>query len=296
MSSDNFDKTVFKQPMPGGDRTIMKPRPGRVAPPISQGQDSTPAYQHSNQVSEPSFSHAEPFHISNGLNPLVNIAGNLITVFQKTRHSANHPNPGGLHQQIVNELRQFETQAQSLSIRQETVLSARYLLCSALDEAVLNTPWGSESAWGQRSLLSMFHNETSGGEKFFQILDRLRQSPAENLEILELFYIFLSLGYEGKYRLIDRGQATIESIRDELFAIIRQFRGEHERSLSTQWHGLGHVKKSLTHYIPLWVVAAAVTAMLFFSYSGFRYWLYETSSPVVQQLQSIAVIEKDESE
>ena len=291
MSSDNFDKTVFKQPMPGGDRTIMKPQQRRSStqniPSIEPQITPSSSFQFNDN------SHNDIFNDRQGLNTLVNQASKLITVYEKTRQSINHPNPGGLHQQLVNEIRQFESQAQLLNIKQEIILSARYILCSVLDEAVLNTPWGSESAWGQRTLLSMFHNEASGGEKFYQILDRMRQSPAENLEIIELFYILLSLGFEGKYRLVDRGQATIELIRDELFAIIRRFRGEYERSLSQNWQGLGDVRKSLAHYIPLWVVAAGIASIMFFSYTGFRYWLYETSSPIVQQLDAINVPDQD---
>ena len=134
----------------------------------------------------------------------------------------------------------------------------------------------------------MFHNETSGGEKFFLILDRMRDMPAENLYILEMIYIFLSLGYEGKYRVIHRGKESLEQIRDELFRIIRNNRGEYERSLSPSWEGLGRMKNSLAQYIPMWVVASVVGGVLLLSYSGFRYWLYESSSPVAQQLTDIA--------
>lgn len=200
----------------------------------------------------------------------------------------SHPNVGGLHQRLVNEIKSFETKAKEQGIQPEIVLSARYILCTVLDESVLNTPWGAESAWTQRTLLSMFHNETSGGEKFFIILDRMRDMPAENLYILELIYIFLSLGFEGKYRVVHRGKETLEQIRDEVFRIIRNHRGEYERSLSPNWEGLGRIKNSLAQYVPMWVVASVVGGVLLLSYSGFRYWLYESSAPVAQQLTDIA--------
>ncbi len=184
-------------------------------------------------------------------------------------------------------MKAFENKAKETGIKPEIVLSARYAVCTALDEAVLNTPWGSESAWPQRTLLSVFHNETAGGEKFFLILDRMKEQPAENLYILELMYIFLSLGFEGKYRVIHRGRDMIEQMRDELFTVIRRQRGDYERSLSPNWQGLGQSRNSLAHYIPMWVVASIVGAVLFLSYSGFRVWLYDSSSPVVKQLDVI---------
>jgi type VI secretion system protein ImpK len=41
---------------------------------------------------------------------------------------------------------------------------------------VVTSGWGNESEWSQMSLLSRFHQETFGGEKFFQLLDRLSKT------------------------------------------------------------------------------------------------------------------------
>lgn len=294
MSTDNPDKTVFRKPLGAADRTVMKqPRPGgrgNSVPPVNQ---HLPHSQSANTagaqfVAPARDTQAAYFKTGKGLNPLVNAASILMAVFEKTHKSMSHPNVGGLHQSLVNEIKLFETKAKEQGIQPEIVLSSRYILCTVLDEAVLNTPWGAESAWPQRTLLSMFHNETSGGEKFFIILDRMRDMPAENLYILEMIYVFLSLGYEGKYRVIHRGKETLEQIRDELFRIIRNHRGEYERTLSPSWQGLGRIKNSLAQYIPMWVVASVVSGVLLLSYSGFRYWLYESSAPVAQQLTDIA--------
>ena len=296
MSNDNQDKTVFRQPAAGADRTVMRPRPGgrgaATPPPAQQAMPQQPAMQQQPAMAQPAApqvdTQAAYFRTGRGLNPLVNAASTLIAVFEKTHGSMSHPNVAGLHQRLVNEIRQFESVAKQQGIRPEVVLSARYILCTVLDEAVLNTPWGAESAWTQRTLLSLFHNETAGGEKFFMILDRMRETPAENLYILELIYIFLSLGYEGKYRVLSRGKESLEHIREELFRIIRTHRGEYERALSPSWQGLGRIKNSLAEYVPMWVVASVVGGVLLLSYTGFRYWLYQSSAPVAQQLLDIA--------
>lgn len=307
MSSDDSDKTVFRQPSVDGDKTVIRPMPGgrggavQQPPPVQpqqpvqqapMQQPAAPAYQSQQQAPQqaaaPQGSASAYFSTSSGLNPLVNAASTLIAVFEKTRASLSHPDVGGLHIRLVSEIKAFESSAKQTGIKPEVVLAARYALCTALDEAVLNTPWGSESAWPQRTLLSVFHNETSGGENFFLILERMKEQPAENLYILELMYIFLSLGFEGKYRVIHRGRDMIEQLRDDLFTLIRRQRGEYERSLSPSWQGLGKSRNSLAHYIPMWVVASIVGTVLFFSYSGFRVWLYDSSSPIVEKLDEIA--------
>ncbi|WP_018277137.1 type IVB secretion system protein IcmH/DotU [Teredinibacter turnerae] len=287
----NNDRTVFRQPTPGGerggDRTVMRPRSSAARPAPRGSQSAAPQrHQPATVASDP---HAAQFANGRGLNTLVSLAATLLAVYEKTRHSMTHADTAGLHKRLCNEIRNFEVNARDAGIRQEVVISARYVLCSILDEAVLNTPWGSESAWAQRSLLSVFHNETSGGEKFFLILDRVRQSPAENIDMLELFYVCLSMGFEGKFRLMSRGRDGIEQIRDDLFSTIRRYRGEYERDLSTHWQGLGRTKKTLAEYLPVWVAVVVVGAVLLFGFSGFRYWLYERATPVVEQLNVIAL-------
>ena len=301
MSSDNSDKTVFRK-TPGGqapraDSTVIRPTPGRRG-----GQTQVPRAPDSTQMQPaasgqapqaPRAEYAHPdsaqFKTLYGLNPIVNAASLLIAVFYKTRQTVSHQNVGGLHQQLTAAMRQFEVTLQGKNVSPEMVLAARYILCAALDEAVMNTPWGAESAWPQRTLLSTFHNETHGGEKFFLLLDKMRERPAQNLDILELMYILLSLGFEGKYRMNARGREMIEKIRDELFQIIRTFRGDYERALSPSWQGLGRAKNTLAQYVPMWVVASVLAGVLVLTYTGFRFWMYHSTDHVVQQFDEISV-------
>ena len=289
MSGNDFDKTVFKQPMPGGDRTSMRPTPGARTQSSPAYEQPLAGYQASPSVNRASLPdvNASQFKAELSVNPIVNAAATLIAVFAKTRSTARHNDVGGLYQRLINEIKTFESSLRDLNLQQEQLLSARYLMCSVLDEAVLNTPWGSESAWAQRTLLSVFHGETSGGEKSFLILDRLKQTPAENIDLIELFYICISMGFEGRYRLMNRGREGLDQVREELFSIIRRYRGDYERSLSPSWRGLGNMRNQLTEYIPLWFVVALMLAILFFSYSGLRYWLYSSSTPVVQEISEL---------
>ncbi len=299
MSSDSVDKTIFRQPVDRGDGTVLRPMPGGRAPNNHTNvPDSPMAMQQNPSQSSSGYSPSHyadlgsvQFQTTCGLNPLVNASAMLIAVFAKTRQTVTHPNVGGLHQQLVSEIKLFEARSQEAGIKPEIVLVARYLLCTVLDEAVLNTPWGAESAWTQRTLLSVFHNETEGGEKFFLILDRMRQSPAENIDILELMYIFISLGYEGKYRVLHRGRDLLEQLRDELFQIIRRHRGEYERELSPNWRGLGRARNTLIEYVPMWVVASVIGGIMLLSYSGLRYWMHESTDHVTKQLTEISAID-----
>lgn len=290
-NSNDSDKTVFMPPPASSDpnRTVIIPTPGARRPQSeARPAPSTPAPE-TNQAFAP-MGNNEPIKLNQGLNPLSKAAATLITVSIKLSSTMQHDDIPGLHRQLGDELRRFEQQAKNASIAPEIVLSARYLLCTVLDEIVLNTPWGANCGWSQRSLLSIFHNETNGGEKCFAILQKMLQTPAQHLDMLELFYMCLSLGFEGQYKLDPRGHTQLAQIQDHLYQTIENYRGSFEPDLSTTWQSGVNKKSSLIHYIPVWVIASCVLVVMLLVYSGFRVWLYQSTTDTSARLNGLAQI------
>ena len=67
----------------------------------------------------------------------------------------------------------FENNALRSGVSREDVFVAGYILCTGIDEAVLNSPWGPRTSWSRQSLLATLHNESSGGVRFFQLLQQM---------------------------------------------------------------------------------------------------------------------------
>ncbi len=119
----------------------------------------------------------------------------------------------GLRRHALDEIRRFEDQARSAGVPNEIVLAARYALCAGLDEAVLSTPWGAQSEWAQHPLLVALHREAWGGEKFFEMLDRISGDPARHIDLMELQYLGLAFGFAGKYQVMDRGHEHLAKVQ-----------------------------------------------------------------------------------
>ncbi len=128
-------------------------------------------------------------------------------VIPQLRVSAQHPNPAGLRDRLAQGVREFEARARTAGAPTEKIVAARYAVCTLIDETAASTPWGASGAWAQQGLLALFHGETGGGEKFFQVLARLAENPQANVDVLELMYVCLQLGFEGRYRIVDGGPA-----------------------------------------------------------------------------------------
>lgn len=266
---------------PGNDSpnlTIIVPRPRGRAPTNANAEPTT--------ESMPIAWPALPIRGS-GLNPLVDAATELFSLVGRLRNTLSQPDVAGLRAHMEQKVAQFDQRARAAGLPAEQVVAGRYALCTLLDEIALTTPWGAESLWSQRSLLSQFHNETWGGEKFFLMLERVIVEPARHLPLLEFMYLCIALGLQGKYRVLERGAALLQAVTDNLLQTIRGARGEFERELSLRWRGVEERRGRLLRLVPLWVVGALGAALLLAAYVGFIWSLARIADPVYQQLAGI---------
>jgi type VI secretion system protein ImpK len=221
-----------------------------------------------------------------GLNRLVRAANPLLDLVVPLRHTAQPPDLGQLRERLAGAIRSFETEARESGAPLESVAAARYALCTLLDETISGTAWGS-GVWGSRSLLVAFHNEASGGEKFFLVLQRLSQDPAQHLDLLELMYLCLALGLEGRFRLAEGGQAQLATLRERLLALIRQHRGPVETDLSPHWRGQSAPSASPLRRTPVWVLAAVAGVLLLGAQLVASHLLNRRSDPVFASLSAL---------
>jgi type VI secretion system protein ImpK len=217
-------------------------------------------------------------------------AGPLLALLTRLRSTIAHPAPASLRAQLLAYLREFEQRANAAGIARNEVLLARYALCTALDEAVLSTPWGSTSEWGKQSLLITVHNEAWGGEKVFQLLEHCLQSPRERLYLLELLYLCMSLGFEGRYRVMNDGRSQLDALRERTSAAIRSARGEQERELSPHWRGISVARDRLSQFMPPWVGIASGLAILLLLLVGLRLKLAADAEPVFKNIHALGEI------
>jgi type VI secretion system protein ImpK len=265
------------------DKTVLKPTPGLRRKPSSE----SPAQATAAFAPPPAEAVPQQINLQSGDNPLVGSAMALLSVVAQLRNSASHADVPGLRNKLINEVKTFEAKALQAGCLPEHVQAARYALCSLLDEAILNTPWGCNSLWTTQNLLVTFHKESWGGEKFFQVLRNLIAQPGTYLHLLELFYFCLSLGFEGKYRVLEHGTTRLEEVRENLYLVIRRQRGDFDRELSLHWRGITDKRNALAKYVPLWVVASVAGLILTLVFLGFLYTINQASNPLLGQLYKI---------
>ncbi len=131
------------------------------------------------------------------------------------------------------------------------------------------------------SLLSRFHNETFGGEKFFELLERLSRDPIKHLALLELMYVCLALGFEGKYRVMERGLLQLDGIRDALYRQIIHVRGHAPLASEPRPPSSRKPRQAMRIVSATWVWVFVVMGLALM-YSGFAWVLGEQRESVLK--------------
>lgn len=269
---DEGSGTALRMPAPGGQATVVQPAPAPAGP------ARTPR------------AGVELQRLVAGVNPLLGAASVLLALVAQLRATSAHADPEGLREQLLVRLAEFEAQAAASGVARPRITAARYLLCTFLDETIAATPWG-QGGWEARTLLGEFHEERLGGSKAFELLEKLGEDPGANAEVLELFYVCLALGFEGRYRGQPDARARLDAIAERVLRSVRPAAAAQPpggaRSLSLRWQGVSAPQQPGLHLPPLWSVAVLAGALVLAALLAFQWRLAGQARPLLRELHAL---------
>lgn len=223
------------------------------------------------------------------MSPLLQLASPLLISGSRIRVMPQHANPAALRAALVEAVQKFEASARAQGLPSDQVVAGRYLLCTFIDECASSTPWGGSGGWSSQSLLVLFHNESWGGEKLFQLLGKLAENVGANRSLLELIYAILALGFEGRYRVLQNGRAQLDGVKEKLALMLREQSGSALAELSPYWEGAPATGGRLRDGIPMWVVATIAAVVLAIVFIFLRIMISGKSDDAFSSLQALDV-------
>jgi len=238
----------------------------------------------SNQAASHNFANAGNFH--NSENQIVDLVMPLLVAASAIPDYRGDYDLADFRREAESQIRFFESQHFN-SPDTETMYLVSYCLCAFIDDVILNSHHGANSFWGRAPIVGAFHRETHSGTIFFDNLEALYRIPAKNLEVIELYYLALSLGFVGKYRYENGGERELQRVTQNAFQVIERHRGSPVKALSLQYKGAGSRKRGLMKVLPQWVIWSACAGLGGAIFLGFNMLLWEKGDPVVERIQSM---------
>lgn len=160
--------------------------------------------------------------------------------------------------QVRELLEAIERSAMKIGIAGEDIYAAKYAYCAAIDEAILAAPSVVRDEWELQPLQLLLFGDHLAGEHFFTRLEELRAQGGVRLQALEVYYVILLLGFEGRYRI--EGPEKLGYLTARLGDEITYLKGRRA-AFAPHWAPPDAVAHAIRRQSPVWLPAVAVAVL-----------------------------------
>ena len=101
----------------------------------------------------------------------------LLNLVRQIGATMREPDLDALRQTVIEAVKTFERKILALGVPPERARAAHYALCATVDDVLLSTAWGASTMWSRQGMVSTFHMDVTGGERFFDLLEHLHRDP-----------------------------------------------------------------------------------------------------------------------
>lgn len=160
--------------------------------------------------------------------------------------------------QVRRLLDSFERNARRLNVSADDVYAAKYAFCAALDESILSSDLAIREVWERAPLQLILFGDQLAGENFYKELDQVRHRGQASVQTLEVFYMCLLSGFQGKYAL--EGKEKLNYLIATLDKEIAHLKGKRAQ-FAPHWKSPDNIKHMMKAELPMWIIGAALALL-----------------------------------
>ncbi|WDD99162.1 type IVB secretion system protein IcmH/DotU [Thalassomonas actiniarum] len=142
----------------------------------------------------------EELHFDYADNPLYNVSVPLLSVILTLPRLPKPENIEQFRQQLKRDVVALSEAGKKLDYPSAVIDKLCCLHCIVIDEFIIHGLWGYDAGWENNTLLSELFSMKNGGELFFTVAEKAMLQPAKMADLLEIIYVFLQMGFKGRYR------------------------------------------------------------------------------------------------
>ena len=218
------------------------------------------------------------------INPVMEACTNLFNfALQFSKGSRGKDLDQSYGEKILRAFSEMERLAYERHINADMIKDTKYAMVAFIDEVILNSKWPHRSEWMVEPLQLRYFGEHLAGEGFFERLKQLRQAGERNVDVLELYYVCLQLGFEGMYKL--NGYEQLMSLHVDLRSQLENYRGAGNFKLSPHANPTHGIIQQIRRQVPAWVIGTVTAAIVISIYMTYSFIIDEVASSTVTSIK-----------
>jgi type VI secretion system protein ImpK len=212
----------------------------------------------------------------------------LFLIIIRMREAEDLGDPSALRKLITYFISLFEKNCKAIGMDEESTVEAKYAIVALMDETVLSVPGACRDFWISRPMQLDYFGDNIAGQEFYEKLRKMLLQPENKKHVLEVFFLCLSLGFEGKYKMFN-GEERI-AIMEDLGRKLRRTRIRASSDLSP--HGkrseMSGDRKGKAFFFPLWLSGAILAAGLIVCWVALFFVNNSTAQALLSSIQSLS--------
>lgn len=197
-------------------------------------------------------------------NTLADNASDCLMLILQLRSTNEYGDPDKLRNRIGEMFDKFERDTRGAGIDNVKISQSKFALVAFLDETIISSSWGQKDSWLSEPLQLKLFETFNAGEEFFNNLKELRERTSSNRDVLEVYYLCLTLGFKGKYQL--QSPENLRRIIDDLNMELHPEMFKAVEAISPNGRPHDAFAHSVKGKIPVWLypAGAVIVGVVFY--------------------------------
>jgi len=216
---------------------------------------------------------------------LTDICGECLMLIVQLRITHQFGEPDILRERILKLLDEIEREARMHGYTMDDIQNVKFALVAFLDESIIASDWSHRELWISNPLQLQLYNRFDAGEEFYNRLNKMLDEIQLNTDVLEVYYLCLTLGFKGKFGSV--AQENQRVIIDDIYQELKLSYYNKPTGLSPDGGRKEAVSEVIKSSVPVWSIglgAAIIGLVIYFIFSIFS---VNIANWAVTQLQMI---------
>lgn len=216
---------------------------------------------------------------------LVKICQEFLTLILHLRSTDNYGEESILRSKIQSILYKLENDAKNNSYHIDFIEYVKFALVAFLDETIISSNWREKDKWRANPMQFTLYQRYDAGEEFFKKLDFLKSDIRTYNEVVQVYYMCMTLGFKGQYQLHD--PEKLKSLIQEVYTLLSLNSSMSSTQITPRVYPKEEILEMVSKELPAWVIGAVAVGLALIIYVVFVVISNNGANRITEHLQGL---------